>query len=68
MLILCFVYMYSNPALAGVIWNDATCEIEDDGSSVGEGPFDVAALTLSATTIYYPAGIEAGSCTFPVIE
>jgi hypothetical protein len=63
----CFICVHVSPPSAGGVWNGATCEIEDDGTSEGLGPFEVTAMALSATTIYYPVGIEASSCTFPVI-
>jgi hypothetical protein len=61
--------VYSNPALAGGVWNETTCQMDDDGTSIGRGNLSVSSSTdyLSGTTVYYPEIAASSSCTFKVI-
>lgn len=67
MFIFCIGCLFAHPAQAGGIWNAETCQIIDDGSSEGPGPFRVESMTIGETTIHYPAGMAESGCTFPVI-
>ncbi len=57
----------SSSAIAGGVWNNTTCQVDDNGKSDGYGDVAIASEELSGTTIYYPANIASSGCTYTVI-